>query len=140
MTDNYDLTKSEYQTGEWRKSCSWYKGGRHAECEKYQLKKIEEITGRVPKKPKKELRLNMKTYEITENPINHNNIDFFDYSETIDAVIEFNGFVFYYNLKFICDNGGAQTRSLREVYHFVKAQLKYLKKCKNTYFRWKHII
>ncbi len=30
------------------------------------------------------------------------------------------------NLKMICDKGGSQTRTLREVYHFVKTQLEYL--------------
>ena len=36
----------------------------------------------------------------------------------------------------ICDSGGAQTRSLREVYHFVEAQMKYLLKYpeKSIYF------
>jgi hypothetical protein len=38
----------------------------------------------------------------------------------------------YINLKFICNNGGMQTRSLREVYHFIKAQMSYLKQNKNT--------
>ncbi len=35
----------------------------------------------------------------------------------------------------ICDTGGAQTRSLREVYHFIKAQYIFLTKqqCKNIY-------
>jgi len=39
-------------------------------------------------------------------------------------------------LKFICDNGGAQIRTLREVYHFIKYQLKYLIKfnTNNIYF------
>ena len=37
----------------------------------------------------------------------------------------------------ICSSGGAQTRSLREVYHFIKYQLEYLlkqKKNSNKYF------
>ena len=44
--------------------------------------------------------------------------------------------IYYFNLKFICDNGGAQTRTLREVYHFIKYQINYLLKfnSNNIYF------
>ena len=43
----------------------------------------------------------------------------------------------YINFKMICDRGGSQTRSLREVYHFITTQLNYLKQninkqCKKT--------
>ena len=31
-----------------------------------------------------------------------------------------------YNLKMICGSGGGQTRALREVYHFISAQQRYL--------------
>ena len=43
---------------------------------------------------------------------------------------------YYFNLKFVCDTGGMQTRTLREVYHFIKYQINYLIKteCKNIYF------
>jgi len=37
----------------------------------------------------------------------------------------------------VCNSGGSQTRTLREVYHFVKCQLEYLlkqKKSSNKYF------
>ena len=43
----------------------------------------------------------------------------------------------YMNFKMICDKGGSQTRTLREVYHFVKTQLEYLllhPEIKDTYF------
>ena len=39
----------------------------------------------------------------------------------------------YFNLKFICDNGGAQTRTLREVYHFIKSQMEFLIKKKQIF-------
>lgn len=32
----------------------------------------------------------------------------------------------YFNLKFICDSGGAQTRSLILTYYFIKIQIDYL--------------
>ena len=34
----------------------------------------------------------------------------------------------------VCSRGGAQTRSLREVYHFINAQLNYLITNKNNVF------
>ena len=33
----------------------------------------------------------------------------------------------YYNLKMICGSGGGQTRTLRQVYHFISAQQRHLK-------------
>ena len=35
-------------------------------------------------------------------------------------------------MKFVCDKGGAQTRSLREVYHYIKYQLEHLLKYEKT--------
>lgn len=42
----------------------------------------------------------------------------------------------YFNLKFVCDSGGAQTRTLREVYHFIESQMRYLinSNTDNVYF------
>lgn len=39
---------------------------------------------------------------------------------------------YYFNLKFICDEGGAQRRTLCLVYHFIYVQLNYLKKSNKT--------
>ena len=45
---------------------------------------------------------------------------------------------YYFNLKFVCDSGGAQTRTLKDVYHFIKNQMEYLIKFNvnnvNVYF------
>ena len=35
---------------------------------------------------------------------------------------------FYFNLKIICNSGGAQTRYMRNVYHFMNNQLDHLSK------------
>lgn len=62
--------------------------------------------------------------------------DGFEWSENFDGKIIKNNNTYYFNLKFVCDSGGAQTRILREVYHFIKYQMKYLLKYKsaNIYF------
>ena len=53
-------------------------------------------------------------------------IDGFEWTEDFDGFIAKNDHSFYFNLKMICDAGGVQTRSLREVYHFVCVQLEHL--------------
>ena len=40
----------------------------------------------------------------------------------------------------MCDNGGAQTRTLREVYHFIKCQFNYLIKYNNTNIKFINIL
>ena len=50
----------------------------------------------------------------------------FEYTKDIDGYQLINNKKLYYNLKFVCDKGGAQTRSLREVYHLIKCQLEFL--------------
>ena len=77
----------------------------------------------------------MKTYEIisVKHPLKQ--VDGFEYTEDFDGKINANDNTIYFNLKFVCDNGGAQTRTLREVYHFIKSMILHLKKYKtNTYF------
>ena len=51
--------------------------------------------------------------------------DGFEWTEDFDGYID--EYKMYINLKMVCSSGGAQTRSLREVYHFINAQLNYLK-------------
>jgi hypothetical protein len=78
----------------------------------------------------------MKNLTIVDikNPLTKD--DGYDYTENFDGKIKINDNVIYFNLKFICDNGGAQTRSLREVYHFIQYQILYIKKhnLHNIYF------
>ncbi len=55
--------------------------------------------------------------------------DGFEWSEDFDGIQTINNSNLYYNFKFVCGNGGAQTRTLRdETYQFIKTQLNYLKK------------
>jgi len=120
-----ELISSELQTKNWRKNQSWYQNGRKNECEKYQLKKLESL---IDQKIicKSNLRLNFRTLrlELCKNPLNHK--FGFDYTEDLDGHWTINNIDMYLNLKFICDSGGAQTRSIREVYHFIRLQFEYL--------------
>jgi hypothetical protein len=118
------ITISRDQTKDWRKSQSWYKGGKSNECEIYQREQITNITK--TECPKTNMRINIRTLELKENssPLLLN--DGFDWSEDFDGKQTLGNIQLYYNLKMICDSGGAQTRSLREVYHFIEAQMKYL--------------
>ena len=124
------IIQSKNQTKDWRKSQSWYKGGKSNECEIYQRDLIKQITGKDC--PKTNMRINLRTLELVENssPLQHP--DGFDWTEDFDGRQPNNQTELYYNLKMICDSGGAQTRSLREVYHFVEAQMKYLLKYPET--------
>ena len=58
--------------------------------------------------------------------------DGFEWTEDFDGKIINNNKICYFNLKFVCDKGGAQTRSLREVYHFISYQLEHLLKFNTT--------
>jgi hypothetical protein len=125
------IPSSEYQTKKWRQNRQWYKTGKSNECEKYQINLIERI---INKKIEKTIdRINMETYDITnkKNPLT--NIDGYEYTENFDGLIQLN-LKYYFNLKFVCDTGGSQTRTLREVYNFIKCQLKYLLLFKNNVF------
>ena len=59
-----------------------------------------------------------------KNPNKHD--DGYEWSENFDGKIFIELDIYYFNLKFVCDNGGSQTRTLREVYHFIKNQIIYL--------------
>lgn len=128
------IPSSYYQTKDWRKNRKWYKNGKSNECEKYQINLIEKII--THKLIKTDDRINMETNEIInkKNPIVNN--DGYEWSENFDGKIIKNNNTYYFNLKFVCDSGGSQTRTLREVYHFIKYQMEYLIKfnMSNVYF------
>ncbi len=113
-----NITPSELQTKDWRKAQEWYNGGKSNECELHQRHLIETIT----QKPclKTSTRINVRTGGLEDVKYPMKLPNGFDYTEDFDGRQD----DIYYNLKIICDKGGAQTRSLREVYHFVEAQIK----------------
>ncbi len=126
---------SSIQTKEWRNAQEWYKGGKHNECEIYQRKNIEEITGLSC--PKTDERINTYTFEMRSYSNPMKTADGFEWTENFDGKIVRDDTVFLVNFKMVCGSGGAQTRSLREVYHFVNAQLNHLLRnpdVRNIYF------
>lgn len=130
------IPSSYYQTKEWRKNRKWYKTGKSNECEKYQINLIEKII--TNKLIKTNDRLNIETIKIINKKHPMLNNDGYEYTENFDGQIIKNNNTYYFNLKFVCDSGGAQTRTLREVYYFIKYQMEYLVKLNkiniNTYF------
>jgi hypothetical protein len=119
-----NITSSKYQNKTWRKSQKWYKNGKFTECEKYQIKQINKITQCEIKKT--DLRLNTETYELLKKTKPLLELNGFEWTEDFDGILKYNENLLYFNLKFVCDNSGSQTRSLREVYHFIKAQIGFL--------------
>jgi hypothetical protein len=116
-------TRSELQTKEWRQSKSWYIDGKRNECEIYQREIVEGITGQ--ECPKTKERINIEKNDIISEPKPMTREDAFDWTEDFDGKQHIDGYNLYYNLKMVIGSGGAQTRSLREVAHFIKAQLDY---------------
>jgi hypothetical protein len=125
---------SKYQTKEWRKKRQWYTSGKSNECEKYQIKLIEQIT--TTKCNKTHDRINIFDLELKEKRTPMKMNDGFEWTENFDCKMLINNCTIYCNLKFVCDNGGAQTRSLREVYHFINSQINHMIKynTKGIYF------
>lgn len=128
------IPSSLYQTKKWRKGQKWYINGKKNECEKYQI----EITEKIIKKNLKKTheRINYRTNEIRikKNPLSFE--DGFEWSENFDGCVEVNEKKYYFNFKFVCDDGGAQTRTLRELYWFIQNQFIFLEKknLENIYF------
>ena len=104
-------------------------------AENYQRKAIEDGTGfECPKSG--HMRINTETYEIAKNvrPYSGPNANY-DWTEDFDGLQTFGDKCrIFYNFKSIVEDGGAQTRSLRCVYDFVKAQQNVRNVDKNTFF------
>ncbi len=113
-----------YQTKIWRQQRSWYATGKSNECEIYQIRMIEQIIHQ--KWVKTQDRIHMRKLLISPKKYPMRYDDGFEYTETFDGIQYANNKTIYYNLKFVCGAGGAQTRTLREVYHFIESQLKLL--------------
>jgi hypothetical protein len=100
--------------------------------EDFQRQKIVEGT-EIPC-PKTNVRINLRTNSLMDIAHPNTEKNGFDYSEDFDGVQTIGSNNVYINFKCIVGKGGAQTRSLREVYWFVEGQLNVLKTTGNTYF------
>jgi hypothetical protein len=144
-----ELISSELQTKAWRKLQKWYKGGKHTECEVYQKSQLLHIINKILIDLGKEKitcipytsdRINedkeLYTIENCHCPGKNKLKNKFEYTENFDGKLELFGKIFYFNLKFVCEDGGSQNRTLKLVYMFIKSQYKHIQKHnpKNTYF------
>jgi hypothetical protein len=98
----------------------------------YQRKKI--VEGTCMECPETNMRINLRTNTLINISHPNTNSDGFDYSEDFDGIQTIKEKRVYINLKCVVGKGGAQTRSLREVYWFVEGQLKSLKTVEDVYF------
>lgn len=115
------LVSSKYQTRQWRLSQKWYQCGRRNECEKFQRAMFERITGVACPTTPDRIRMSMRRIEPCRNVLALD--DAFDWTENFDGKVRTRGGApVYVNFKFVCGDGGAQTRTLRELYHFIRAQ------------------
>ena len=120
------IISSKEQTKEWRKNQTWYKDGKHNECEKYQQHNIEQYLH--TSLSKTHLRLNTRTGELKKHKQPNKQSDGFDWTEDFDFQCVLKNKHLLFNCKMVCDSGGAQNRTLREVYTFIDTQYKYLLK------------
>lgn len=118
---------SNIQTIEWRKNQEWYIDGKHNECEKQQKQYLERALHIVLNKTNERLHYHKLIIQEKTKPMN--DIDGFEWSENFDGVIFVKHKIVYFNLKMVCGKGGAQTRTLREIYHFIKHQVAFLNSC-----------
>jgi hypothetical protein len=126
------IANSYYQTKQWRNNRKWYKNGKSNECEKYQINILEKIIKIEIKKTNCRINMIDNIMENIKHPMKNKNG--YEYTENFDGYFINKNNNYYINLKFVCDEGGAQTRTLREVYHFIKNQIKILEKENNIYF------
>ena len=129
LTPN-EIISSKYQTKEWRQNQVWYQNGKHQECERYQMSLLSQNWIHFPEMKKTNVRLNVYDYEL-RNIVNLKKENMFEWSENFDAIVRDK---FLFNLKFICDQGGSQARTMRETFHFIRAQISHLKINKNYVF------
>lgn len=126
-----NITESGNQTSTWRREQEWFQGGKKNECEKYQKTVIKDITDNDIENTRERLHIDDLYIGIK----NSAKTDCFVWSENFDGKQVYNNHkndyrndCFYYNLKMICENGGFQKRTLKDIYYFIRTQLFFLKK------------
>ena len=129
-----NLIKSNEQTKEWRKKQNWYSlGCKKNNCELHQIKQIKKITNTIIT-TKTYLRFNIYNYTLVKKIKPNIYENGYEFTEDIDGLYKINDIILYYNLKMVCNQGGSQTRTLRESYHFINCQLNYVLNNNNCYF------
>ena len=132
---------SSIQNKDWRRLniCNT-DGQRDGSSEKYQINLVKQITKsnytktKLPRLNKRTLELKYVYCPMTNNKQNVDNG--LDWTEDFDGLQTIGEHMLFYNLKFITEGGGGQTRTLRCVSEFIEIQLKFFKKnnTSNMYF------
>ena len=124
----HDIVPGHKMTKEWRKEViaggASMGGAVSAKAERWQRMCLERITGRLCEKTN--LRLNLATSMLKTVSRPSKEPDEFEWTEDFDGQFYVEGIRYLVNFKMIVGTGGAQTRSMREVYHFIKCQEAYL--------------
>ncbi len=115
---------SKGQTKTWRMEQDWYETGKKNECEINQRSLIEKIINNKCEKTQDRICKLNNLIESKINPYKYE--DGFEWTENFDGKIIIDNMIYYFNLKFVCEAGGAQIRTLKEVYDFIKAQINFL--------------
>ena len=113
-------------------------GATSSKTEKWQRMCLEKITGEDCKKTN--LRLNLETHELKKVSRPSNEPDEFEWTEDFDGEFFVGKMRYLVNFKMIVGTGGAQTRSMREVYHFIKCQESYLKSSGDKHTKFLNIL
>jgi hypothetical protein len=124
------IPSSYYQTKMWRKNREWYKNGKSNECEKYQINLVNKIIKLKLEKTHDRINIEKKQIIHNKNPFVMN--DGYEWTENFDGKIVKNNNTYYFNMKFVSDKGGSQTRTLKLVYDFIKYQMEFLIKSNTT--------
>lgn len=132
------MLSSKQQTKDWRKAQYWYKGCKSNECEKHQIiglkDNVELFKNKDGLNGTTNIRINLEKMDLEEIKTPLNNDNGFEYTEDFDGHIKDGDRDIYINLKMTIELGGAQTRTMREVYHFIKGQIEILKKKEKCVF------
>ena len=125
-----DLIPGAKMSKEWRKKVIGegknMGGATSSKVEKWQRLCLEKIVKQ--KVAKTNLRLNHSTKKLEVVPRPSTRPDEFEWTEDFDGEFYIGKTRYLVNFKMIVGAGGAQTRSLREVYHFIKCQEAHVKK------------
>jgi hypothetical protein len=143
MTAHFkDIVPGDKMTKTWRKKVigggKAMGGAVSSLAEKWQRMCLEKITSTPCAKTN--LRLNLATSELKIVTRPSNEPDEFEWTEDFDGEFHVGKTRYLVNFKMIVGTGGAQTRSMREVYHFIKCQEAYLKSSGDKHTKFLNIL
>lgn len=105
-------------------------------CEKWQIEKLRAVG--VPSVAGTNVRVNSITFEIETVATGlFDRLDFADWSEDFDLIMKVNdATTLYFNLKFICESGGSQNRSIKPLANMIYYLAKHIEKkqCRDKKF------